>query len=275
MSNSATLRVKPMLNVKPLPAFTDNYIWLIHGRHDERSVAVVDPGDAEPVLRELKARDLTLRAILITHHHADHVGGVKRLLHAQPGGQVAVFGPAGETIPGTPRALSEGDRIELDSLGLQFEVLNVPGHTLGHIAYVGHGTVFCGDTLFSGGCGRLFEGTAEQMANSLDKLARLDGGTQVYCTHEYTLANLAFAHAVEPDNAALADYQARCRARRRQQQPTLPSTIALEHTVNPFLRCHVDTVKQAAEAYAGQKLNSTVAVFAAIRAWKDGFRAAT
>jgi len=260
-----------MLQVTPLPAFTDNYIWMIHAPLDSRTVVVVDPGEAEPVERALRERQLQLGAILITHHHADHIGGVERLLSRHP---VPIFGPAREAIPGSPRTLVEGDRVELDALGLSFGVLDVPGHTSGHIAFVGHGAVFCGDTLFSGGCGRLFEGTAEQMSVSLAKLARLDGATLVYCTHEYTLSNLRFGAAVEPNNAALAAYRQSCEAKRVADLPTVPSTIALEHSVNPFLRCTIETVKQAAEAHVGHALDSTVAVFAAVRAWKDNFKAA-
>jgi hydroxyacylglutathione hydrolase len=260
------------LQVSPIPAFTDNYIWMIRSPVDPVQVAVVDPGDAQPVLRVLREQHLSLAAVFVTHHHPDHVGGIDELVQAHP---APVFGPAHETIPALQHPLAEGDCVALPQLGWAFQVLDVPGHTAGHIAFVGHGALFCGDTLFSGGCGRLFEGTAEQMAASLDKLARLDGDTLVYCTHEYTLSNLQFAQAVEPGNAALANYAERCRETRRQQRPTLPSTIALEHTVNPFFRCNVQTVKQAAERQSGERLDSAVAVFAAVRRWKDGFRAVT
>jgi hydroxyacylglutathione hydrolase len=184
---------------------------------------------------------------------------------------VPVFGPANETIPGRPQLLREGDTVALTEMGLEFSVLDVPGHTAGHIAFVGHGAVFCGDTLFSGGCGRLFEGTAEQMTSSLAKLARLPGETLVYCTHEYTVSNLRFALAVEPNNKQLADYMQACQDKRRRDEPTVPSTIALEHSVNPFLRCAAGTVKQAAETYAGRALDSTVAVFAVVRGWRTAF----
>ena len=258
-----------MLEVTPVRAFTDNYVWLIHAPRDPNQVVVVDPGDAQPVERTLAARNLTLAGILITHHHGDHVGGVTQLLQSR---DIPVYGPAGETVPGNPTRLREGDRVDLPSLGLQFSVLDVPGHTAGHIAYVGHGAVFCGDTLFSAGCGRLFEGTAEQMYRSLSKLAALPAETLVYCAHEYTLGNLKFGLAVEPENTAAAGYFAQCRELRARDEATIPSDIRRERNVNPFLRCDHNTVKQAAEAHAGRRLQSHTEVFAAIREWKDGFR---
>jgi hydroxyacylglutathione hydrolase len=207
---------------------------------------------------------------LLTHHHADHVGGVEQLVAEF---KVPVYGPANETIPGQPQKLRGGDRVALPLLGLQFDVLDIPGHTAGHIAYVGHGSLFCGDTLFSAGCGRLFEGTAEQMHASLSKIGGLDPATRVFCGHEYTLANLRFAQAVEPNNQAVQSYFQDCRDKQQRTEPTLPSTLELEHKVNPFLRCHTQSVKQAAEQHVGRALDSHVAVFAAVRAWKDGFRA--
>lgn len=258
-----------MLQVTPVRAFADNYIWLIHSPRDAQRVVVVDPGDAAPVERALANSNLTLGAILLTHHHADHVGGVAALLQNR---SVAVFGPAGEAVPGNPVRLREGDEVALSELGLRFDVLDVPGHTAGHIAYVGHGAVFCGDTLFSAGCGRLFEGTAEQMAGSLAKLASLPDDTAVYCAHEYTVSNLVFGLAVEPNNVETRAYLEECRSRRAQDKATVPSSMRRERNVNPFLRCHKETVKQAAEARAGRGLNRTE-VFAVIRQWKDGFRA--
>jgi hydroxyacylglutathione hydrolase len=231
-------------------------------------VVVVDPGNAAPVRQFLSGNALHLAGILMTHHHADHVGGVPELLSEWP---VPVFGPANERIPGEPIRLQEGDRAEFASLGLEFSILDVPGHTAGHIAYAGHGAVFCGDTLFSAGCGRLFEGTAEQMTGSLAKLAALPEATQVYCAHEYTLSNLKFALAVEPDNVDAATYLETCRTKRSRDEATVPSNIRQERNVNPFLRCHRQTVKQAAEARAGRELNPTE-VFAVIRQWKDGFK---
>lgn len=256
-----------MLEVSPVRAFADNYIWLIHGTDRER-VAVVDPGDAVPVKRVLEQRGLRLDAILVTHHHPDHVGGVAELAATF---RVPVYGPARERIPGDPHRLAEGDRVNLDTLEVAFEVLDVPGHTAGHIAYVGPGAVFCGDTLFSAGCGRLFEGTPAQMENSLAKLAGLPAETQVYCTHEYTLNNLRFASVVDAGNPAIEAYEGLCRQRRSRDEPTLPSTIALERNVNPFLRCDQERVKQAAEAHAGRSLANTTQVFAVVRQWKDKF----
>jgi hydroxyacylglutathione hydrolase len=258
-----------MLQVSPVRAFADNYVWLIHSPRDPEQVVAVDPGDAAPVRAALSERGLRLQAILLTHHHRDHVGGVPELLQQ---GAVPVFGPANEVIPGTHAKLREGDAVDLPTLGLHFEVLDIPGHTSGHIAFVGHGALFCGDTLFSAGCGRLFEGTAEQMSASLAKLASLPDATAVYCGHEYTVSNLMFALAVEPSNAESRDYLEDCRSRRSKNEATVPSSIRRERNVNPFLRCHEETVKHAAEARAGRRLNRTE-VFAAIREWKDGFRA--
>jgi hydroxyacylglutathione hydrolase len=258
-----------MLKVTPVRAFADNYIWLIHSPSDARKVVVVDPGDAAPVLQTLAADGLELAAILLTHHHGDHVGGVAQLRQQRA---APTFGPATEALPCDPTRLREGDVVDLPELGLRFDVLDVPGHTAGHIAYVGHGAVFCGDTLFSGGCGRLFEGTAEQMVASLAKLASLPEDTAVYCAHEYTVSNLLFGLAVEPDNSESRAYLEKCRSRRARDEATVPSNIRQERNVNPFLRCHQETVKHAAEARAGRRLNRTE-VFAVIRQWKDGFRA--
>jgi hydroxyacylglutathione hydrolase len=257
-----------MLKVTPVNAFSDNYIWLIHATDASRRVVAVDPGDSAPVIRYLQREGLELAAILITHHHADHVGGVSRLVALF---EVPVYGPAGESIPCRTTALSGGDQVTLDDLGLHFDVVDVPGHTAGHIAYHGHGALFCGDTLFSGGCGRLFEGTPKQMSHSLDVLAALPPDTKIYCTHEYTLSNLRFAATVEPDNAALADYVRDAKATRAKGNPTLPSTLSLETRINPFLRCDRETVHQAAEQHSGRILQDRVDVFTVVRAWKDEF----
>lgn len=257
------------LSISPIPAFTDNYFWLL-----ERAGAavVVDPGDAVPVERTLADRGLALAAILVTHHHFDHIGGLKALTarHAAP-----VYGPEGEqrTIGALTHALKEGDRVRLAALDLELEVWEVPGHTLGHIAYVGKDFVLCGDTLFSAGCGRLFEGTAEQLRRSLGRLAALPADTRVYCTHEYTLANLAFAAAVEPDSTVVRDEIARVRELRARGQPSLPSTIGHERRINPFLRIADPAVAGAVQRQAGTALSGESEIFAALRRWKDGFRA--
>jgi len=258
------------LAVTIVPAFADNYFWLIHGVGDARDrVAVVDPGDAGPVLAALQAGNLVLDTILATHHHADHIGGVTELLRHW---RVPVYGPAGEDIPGRTVALAEGAEVTLQGLGLRFRVYDVPGHTAGHIAYFGHGALFCGDTLFSGGCGRLFEGTPAQMLASLDKLARLPPDTRVYCAHEYTAANLRFAAAVEPGNANLRTYAAEVAALRSHNAPTIPSTLGLETRINPFLRTRLPEVRGAARAHAGRMLDDDADAFGVIREWKNGFR---
>ncbi len=250
-----------------MPAFDDNYIWMLHDGHQ---ALVVDPGDAQPVLQALQELDLQLQAILVTHHHADHVGGVAELREATG---AMVHGPAGEAMPEPLQRYSEGDTLAL--LDLRFEVLDVPGHTAGHIAWYcpnvdGTPLLFCGDTLFSGGCGRLFEGTPAQMLASLDKLAALPGSTRVCCAHEYTLSNLRFARAVEPGNLALQRYTQQCEALRAQQHPTLPSTLAVERDINPFLRSREPAIVQAVQPRA--QAHDEAGIFAALRLWKNDFR---
>jgi hydroxyacylglutathione hydrolase len=256
-----------MFTVRPVPAFKDNYIWLIVNS-DSRRTAIVDPGDAAPVLEALADLRLQPVAILTTHHHGDHVGGVAALIGQYP---MPVFGPAGEHIPGRTHALGEGDTAEIAGLDLTFRVLDIPGHTAGHIAYVGHGMAFVGDTLFTCGCGRLFEGTAAQMHASLAKLAALPPQTEIYCGHEYTQANLRFAAAVEPENADIQARVAACNALRERGLPTVPAPLELEQRTNPFLRAGVTAVRQAAERFAGAKLRDDAEVFGALRRWKDGF----
>jgi len=252
----------------PIPAFDDNYLWLLH---DGKRALVVDPGDAGPVQRALDKHALQLESILVTHHHADHTGGVDALREATG---AKVYGPATERIPQPYTHLNGGDTAH--ALGLNFQVIDVPGHTAGHIAYYtqevnGKPLLFCGDTLFSGGCGRLFEGTPAQMLASLDKLAALPANTVVCCTHEYTLSNLRFAMAVEPGNTALAAYQTHCIRLREQGQPTLPTSIAQELLVNPFLRTRQATIMAAARHFDASAHDDT-AVFAAIRQWKNQFK---
>jgi len=246
-------------------AFQDNYIWCLRRAS---AAVIVDPGDAHPVLDYLSNEGLRLTAILTTHHHADHVGGNTKLLSKY---NVPVFGPARETIPGITRTLREGDTIEVPGIGLNFRVFDVPGHTAGHIAYYGEGVLFCGDTLFSCGCGRLFEGTAGQMHSSLSKLAALPGDTLVYCAHEYTLSNLRFARAADPGNPAIGDREASARAALSAGNPSLPSTLESELAANPFLRCGNPAVAATASQYAGRILTKPVEVFAALRQWKDKF----
>lgn len=252
-----------------IPAFSDNYLWLLH---DTRQAIVVDPGQAEPVLECLREHRLALQTILVTHHHPDHVGGVDALREATG---AHVVGPANERIPEPAERVQQGDVVQ--ALGLRFSVLDVPGHTAGHIAYYAEcpgadPLLFCGDTLFSGGCGRLFEGTPAQMLASLDVLAALAGNTRVCCAHEYTLANLRFARAVEPDNTALRTYQAECEQLRARGLATLPSTIAVERTINPFLRSRERAVIASVEAHAPHTdTRDEAAVFAALREWKNTF----
>jgi hydroxyacylglutathione hydrolase len=256
------------MNLVALPAFSDNYIWMLHnGSH----ALVVDPGEAAPVTKALDTLHLQLAAILVTHHHADHVGGVDALRPRLLG---PVYGPAREKMPQPITPLLEGDIISV--LGQRFQVIDVPGHTAGHIAYAQLDQaqapiLFCGDTLFSAGCGRLFEGTPTQMLSSLSKLASLPGDSRVCCTHEYTLSNLKFAHAVEPGNSARAAYHERCIALRAAGQPTLPSSLTLELQINPFLRC-TEAEVVATALHHGATAPDEVTVFAALREWKNGYR---
>jgi hydroxyacylglutathione hydrolase len=263
------LEVRAM-KIRPIRAFTDNYIWLID---DGKHAAVVDPGDAAPVIAALQSEGLQLTAILLTHHHQDHVGGVLDLLAVF---KAQVYGPAMERLPACDVALSQGDTVVIDQPALRLSVLDVPGHTAGHIAYTGQigqePVLFCGDTLFVGGCGRLFEGTPEQMLQSLDKFAALKPQTRVYCAHEYTLSNLRWASAVEPDNQALAAFMLQCQQRREQDLPTVPSTIATERDCNPFMRAREPAVVQAAKHYSAEATDNAVDVFAALRTWKNNFK---
>lgn len=255
-----------MMQVIPVPAFTDNYIWLI-SNEERKQVAIVDPGDAAPVLAELQRRDMQPLAILITHHHRDHVGGIDALLEAYPG--VPVYGPASEMIPHITRALGEGQQVHLEQLGLSFEVLDVPGHTAGHIAYYGEGSLFCGDTLFGNGCGRVFDGTLEDLHHSLHRIAQLPADTLVYCTHEYTVDNIGFAKWVEPDNPALDARLEECWDLLDSGRATVPFELGREFDTNPFLRTHIPEVIARAEEIAGRATHTPADVFAVLRIWKD------
>jgi hydroxyacylglutathione hydrolase len=272
----------------PVPAFEDNYIWVMADGH---SAVVVDPGDAVPIESWLREQGVKLIAILLTHHHADHVGGVASLLRTFSGPEgIPVYGPAAESIPVVSRALKGGDTVQLDAPYGEFAVLDVPGHTRGHIAYVqregGDGAphLFCGDTLFASGCGRLFEGTAAQMLTSLDSLAALADDTQVHCAHEYTLSNIRFALACEPANPDLQAWNVRARELRDLGEPTLPTTIGHEKRVNPFLRAGESSVREhvlssvsarghnpSNAAGTGEAIDR-LGVFAAMREWKNTFR---
>ncbi len=251
------------VRIDAIAALRDNYIWLLD---DGERAAVVDPGDAAPVLRALDQRGRALDAILLTHHHADHVGGVAALVQAHG---ARVYGPANTPFAPLDTPLRGGDAIRL--LGQDFTVLDVPGHTLDHIAYwcAPLAALFCGDTLFSGGCGRIFEGTPPQMFESLQRIAALPEGTRIYCAHEYTLANLRFALGVEPDNAELQGRNEKCRQLRARGVPTVPSTLAVERASNPFLRCGEPTVRAAVQRRDPRTGSAPAEVFAALRAWKD------
>lgn len=251
-----------MFEISLIPAFKDNYIWLLRRG---RQAFVVDPGDAAPVLQRLAADDLELAGILITHHHADHLGGIAGLLAHRA---CDVFAPAEESITGRTHPLRGGERLEL--LGVAVEVLAVPGHTLGHLAYLAPGALFCGDTLFGAGCGRLFEGTPAQMSASLERIAALPDATRIYCAHEYTQMNLSFAQAVEPDNPDIAARIQRVATARAAGQATVPLTLGEERLSNPFLRCREPAVIASAQAN-GARDASPVEVFAALRAWRNVF----
>lgn len=266
MNNQVT---KPALSILTVPAFDDNYLWLIHNGRD---AVVVDPGDATVILQALKQHGLSLTGILLTHHHSDHIGGVVELLTHYP---VPVYGPAHDGIAAVTIPLDDGDKITIASLDLSFRIIAVPGHTFGHIAYYSEAltAVFCGDTLFAGGCGRLFEGTPAQMLDSLDQLAALPTATAVYCAHEYTLSNLKFALEVEPENAALQKRIVLEQEKRAQDIPTVPTTIGLEIQTNPFLRTRIPAViERLVNMNKVSAEQDEASNFGALREWKNNFR---
>jgi len=259
-----------MLHVISVPAFSDNYIWLL-SNENKKYAAIVDPGDANAVIEALTQYKLQAIAILITHHHSDHVGGIAKLLQKFP--DIPIYGPAGETIPHLHHALDASQPIYLDKLDLSFDILDIPGHTAGHIAYY-HAddqakSLFCGDTLFANGCGRVFDGSLQDLHESLQQIAALPEDTLIYCAHEYTLDNIGFAKWVEPDNKALDLRRQACWELVDDNQATVPSVLALELKTNPFLRTHIPTVIARAEHVAGRKLNNAAEVFAVLRIWKD------
>jgi len=254
------------VHIEPLHAFEDNYIWLIT-RDGTDACAVVDPGDEEPVVSELEKRGLRLTTILITHKHYDHTGGVDALIKRYP--DVEVFGPGNESINHISHSVEDHQQISLPDMNLEFEVLCIPGHTEGHVAYLGNGILFCGDTLFAGGCGRVFSGTFEQMSASLERIGKLPPETQLYCAHEYTQANLGFGLWVEPQSEPLKKRSQSVEAAVKQGVPTVPSSLQEELETNPFLRVEQQNVISAAEKWAGRPLKNNVEVFTALRQWKD------
>ncbi len=261
------------LNISPISAFKDNYIWLFQVGA-EKQVGIVDPGDAGPVLESLANQGLQLNTILITHHHPDHTGGIEQLLEAFP--DANVIGSHSSRIGSLKQRCKQGDTVRV--LGLDFEVIEIPGHTLDHIAFylpscgaLEQGAVFCGDTLFAAGCGRIFEGEAAMMHASLAKLEALPGSTLVYCAHEYTLANLNFALAAEPENADLHARLEATQAMRAANRPSIPSSIALEQRTNPFLRCHTKDLVEMVATHSGKQARNEIDTFAQLRAWKDNF----
>lgn len=257
-----------MLTIHPIPTFKDNYIWVIH---NQSYAVVVDPGIALPVIEYLQSKKLQLSAILITHHHNDHTGGNAGLLGLF---DVPVYGPRNEFIPTVTHPLREDNQVNLQEISLNLTVLDTPGHTQGHIAYCGSdpmNMVFCGDTLFSCGCGRIFEGTPQQLYESLQKLSQLPDDTLIYCTHEYTLSNIRFARVVDPKNSKLIELEITAQALRNQNIPTIPTTLMLEKAVNPFLRCNQQAIAHSVQNYSAQSLLDPLSVFTVLREWKNNF----
>lgn len=260
-----------MLQISPILAFDDNYIWCIE---NEQFAYVVDPGEAAPVIDYLEKKQLSLRGILITHHHADHIGGIKSLKawqQAQGQPEFDIFTPNTARFPFATVSLNEGDLVELESVAFQLQVMEVPGHTKDHIAFVNNDALFCGDTLFSAGCGRLFEGNAEQMQANFERFNALPESTQIYCAHEYTRANVDFALAVWPENTDINDYSEWVNQQRAQGIPTLPGSIGQEKKINPFMNADSIELKKNVEQHFNSTYTSPVDVFSALRSWKDNF----
>ncbi len=254
-------------------AFEDNYIWIVTSSKPTPGMStpaiIVDPGDSDPVFSLLENENLQPAAIFCTHHHGDHVEGAPDIADRT---QIPVYGPAKEKIRAVTHPVDDDDLIEIEALNIRFKVLAVPGHTNGHIAFYGEGMLFCGDTLFSAGCGRVLGGTHEALLESLKIIARLPGDTAIYCAHEYTMSNLRFARAVEPNNQDLLEYESEVEGWRAQHQPSLPSRLDRELMFNPFLRCDSEAVRQAVEQHEGRPISDELAVFTALRQWKDRFR---
>lgn len=261
------------LKIYPIKAFEDNYIWVLH---QGRQVVVVDPGDSGPVLDLLKREDLELSAVLVTHHHGDHTGGIQDLVLAFPNKKVKIYGPANESIPSLSEPLLGNEKIRVEGIEVDFEILSIPGHTRGHLAFYGKqlgstGSIFCGDTLFGAGCGRLFEGTPYQMQSSLAKIASLPPKTLCYCAHEYTLSNLRFAMVIEPQNLEIQKRIKQTQESRKHGDATVPFTLEGELLTNPFIRWDSPEVRLAASERLGNKSIDPVEIFATIRQWKDNF----
>ncbi len=256
------------MNIIPIPILSDNYVWTLLDTNQPTAV-IVDPGEAKPVIHFLKQHELTLCGILITHHHWDHTGGIAELKNQY---DIPIYGPANETIDGLSVPLQPDQIIQLKSFPLTLQVIGIPGHTLGHVAYYSPGILFCGDTLFAAGCGRVFEGTAAQMYASLQKIAALPDNTKIYCAHEYTLNNLRFAEQVEPENKKIKERLVRVSDLRKKNLPSLPSLLKEEKETNPFLRCDSPELIANVEKHAGETLSTPVEVFTELRTWKDGFK---
>ena len=268
---NSTQPTSPLL-VKAIKAFSDNYIWCIHS-NTANYIALVDPGDADVCIKYIQDNKLQLSNILITHRHSDHVGGVEKLVKYcnDNNWPITVYGPTTEAIQYSNIQVKNADNIYLEALAIDCRVLDIPGHTLGHIAYLIEDNLFCGDTLFSAGCGRVFDGTSEQLFNSLQTLSALSEKTQVYCAHEYTLSNLAFALTVDPSNEELVNYYNYVKKIRDKNQSSIPTSICTEKKINPFLRCFDNNIKQSVEAYCNTTLISELDIFTQLRNWKNEF----